>query len=109
MLLPSGKLPWSNSTVTEQHPDPLRAVTLVGSQPDGRRQVYIDKKLSAQLTRTEFRVQLLAASVFGALADPPLLNRRAARRSVPRAPRKAGGRRECGQVARRPRPQFYRW
>lgn len=53
----------------DQAPDILRAVTVVGSQPDGRRQVLIDKALSAQLTRTEFRVQLLAAGVFGALAE----------------------------------------
>lgn len=77
--------------VTEQHPDPLRAV------------------LSAQLTRTEFRVQLLAAGVFGALADPPLLNRRAARRSVPRAPRFSAGRLSYGEKAGCLRPQFYRW
>ncbi|KKM75656.1 hypothetical protein LCGC14_1387970, partial [marine sediment metagenome] len=48
---------------------PRRAVTVVGSQPGGRRQVLIDKALSAQLTRTEFRVQLLAAGVFGELAE----------------------------------------
>lgn len=53
----------------DQGPDILRAVTLVGSQPDGRRQVLIDKALSAQLTRTELRVQLLAAGVFGDLAE----------------------------------------
>ncbi len=41
--------------MTNRRSELRRAVTVVGRQPDGRQQVYIDKELSAQTTVAGFR------------------------------------------------------